>query len=46
MIKLSKLLSEVSFEKSGLKKPELADRDKDKKISSWEKKVAKNIEKI
>ena len=45
MIKLQNLLSEVSYEKSGLENPSLADRDKDKKISSWEKKVAKNIEK-
>jgi hypothetical protein len=45
MIKLKEILTEVSYEKSGLKKPELADRDKDKKISSWEKSVAKNIEK-
>jgi hypothetical protein len=45
MIKLRKILAEVSFEKSGLKKPNLADRDKDNQISSWEKKVAKNIEK-
>jgi len=45
MIKLKNLLNEVSYEKSGLKKPELADRDKDKKISSWEKKVGQKIEK-
>ena len=45
MIKLKSLLNEVSYDKSGLKKPELADRDKDKKISSWEKKVAQKIEK-
>lgn len=45
MIKLKNLLNEVSYKKSGLDKPHLADRDKDKKISPWEKKVAKNIEK-
>ena len=45
MIKLKNLLNEVSYEKSGLEKPALADRNKDKKISPWEKKVAKNIEK-
>jgi hypothetical protein len=45
MIKLKNLLSEVSYEKSGLKNPKLADRDKDDQISSWEKKVGKNIEK-
>lgn len=45
MIKLKNLLNEVSYEKSGLEKPHLADRDKDKKISSWEKKVAQKIEK-
>ena len=45
MIKLKKLLNEVSYDKSGLENPKLADRDKDKDISSWEKKVAKKIEK-
>lgn len=45
MIKLKSLLNEVSYDKSGLEKPELADRNKDKKISSWEKKVAQKIEK-
>ncbi len=45
MIKLKNLLNEVSYEKSGLEKPHLADRNKDKKISSWEKNVAKKIEK-
>jgi hypothetical protein len=45
MIKLKKILNEVSYEKSGLKNPKLADRDKDDQISSWEKKVGKNIEK-
>ena len=45
MIKLKTLLEEVSYDKSGLKKPHLADRNKDKKISPWEKKVGKNIEK-
>lgn len=38
-------IEEVSYEKSGLEKPELADRDKDKDISGWEKKVGKAIEK-
>jgi hypothetical protein len=45
MIKLKNLLNEVSYDKSGLEKPHLADRNKDKKISSWEKKVASKIEK-
>jgi hypothetical protein len=45
MIKLKHLLNEVSYDKSGLKNPKLADRDKDNKISSWEKKVGQNIEK-
>jgi len=45
MIKLKKILTEVSYEKSGLKNPKLADRDKDDKISSWEKNVDKSIEK-
>ena len=45
MIKLKKILAEVSYKNSGLENPNLADRDKDKKISPWEKKVAKNIEK-
>lgn len=45
MIKLKSLLNEVSYKKSGLDKPNLADRDKDNKISSWEKKVAQKIEK-
>jgi len=34
-----------SYEKSGLKNPDKADRNKDKKISSWEKKVGAAIEK-
>ena len=34
-----------SYEKSGLKNPDRADRNKDKKISSWEKKVGAAIEK-
>ena len=38
-------IEETSYEKSGLEKPELADRDKDKDISSWEKKVGSAIEK-
>lgn len=45
MIKLKNLLLETSYEKSGLKNPNLADRNKDKKISSWEKKVGQSIEK-
>jgi hypothetical protein len=45
MIKLKNLLNEVSYDKSGLEKPHLADRNKDKKISSWEKNVAQKIEK-
>ena len=35
----------VSYEKSGLKRPELADRNKNKKIEGWEKAIAKQIEK-
>lgn len=35
----------VSYEKSGLKHPEKADRNKDKKISRWEGKVGKEIQK-
>jgi hypothetical protein len=35
----------VSYKKSGLKKPELADRNKNKKIEGWEKAIAKKIEK-
>jgi hypothetical protein len=34
-----------SYEKSGLEKPKLADRNKNKKIEPWEKAVAKKIEK-
>ena len=37
-------VDEVSYEKSGLKKPKLADRDKDGDISDWEKTVADKIE--
>jgi len=37
-------VDEVSYEKSKLKKPKLADRDKDGDISDWEKKVADKIE--
>jgi hypothetical protein len=36
---------EMTYAQSGLKKPGLADRDKNKKISEWEKTVATNIEK-
>lgn len=35
----------VSYDKSGLKHPEKADRNKDKKISGWEGKVGKEIQK-
>jgi hypothetical protein len=35
----------VSYKKSGLKRPDLADRNKNKKIEGWEKAVAKKIEK-
>lgn len=35
----------VSYKKSGLKRPELADRNKNKKIEGWEKAIAKKIEK-
>jgi len=45
MIKLKSILNEVSYEKSGLKNPKLADRDKNKDISTWEKKVGTSIEK-
>lgn len=38
-------IEEVSYEKSGLENPDKADRDKDKDISSWEKKVGAAIEK-
>ena len=42
---LKETVAEISYEKSGLKKPNLADLDKDKKISSWEKKRGGAIEK-
>jgi hypothetical protein len=35
----------VSYKKSGLKRPNLADRNKNKKIEGWEKTIAKKIEK-
>jgi len=38
-------IEETSYEKSGLKNPNLADLDKDKDISSWEKKRGSAIEK-
>lgn len=41
----SKKDNPVSYEKSGLKRPELADRNKNKKIEGWEKAIAKKIEK-
>ena len=34
----------VSYKKSGLKRPDLADRNKNKKIEGWEKAVATKIE--
>lgn len=34
----------VSYKKSGLKNPKLADRNKNKKIEGWEKAIAKKIE--
>jgi len=37
-------VDEVSYEKSGLKKPKLADRNKDGDVSDWEKAVADKIE--
>ena len=42
---LKETVAEISYEKSGLQKPNLADLDKDKKISSWEKKRGGAIEK-
>ena len=36
---------EMTYAQSGLEKPELADRNKNKKISKWEQTVATNIEK-
>ena len=42
---LKEAVAEISYEKSGLKKPNLADLDKDKEISSWEKKRGSAIEK-
>jgi hypothetical protein len=44
MIKLKNLLNEISYKDSDLENPDLADRDKDHKISSWEKKVSKKID--
>jgi len=41
----SKKSKGVSYKKSGLKHPEKADRNKDKKISGWEGKVGKEIQK-
>jgi Ran GTPase-activating protein (RanGAP) involved in mRNA processing and transport len=41
----SKKEEPVSYEKSGLKRPDLADRNKNKKIEGWEKAIAKKIEK-
>lgn len=38
-------IEETSYEKSGLENPNLADLDKDKDISSWEKKRGSAIEK-
>jgi hypothetical protein len=38
-------MEEVSYDKSGLKNPKLADRNKDGDISSWEEKVGSAIEK-
>lgn len=35
---LKETVAEISYQKSGLKKPNLADLDKDKQISSYEKK--------
>jgi hypothetical protein len=42
---LKEAVAEISYKNSGLKKPNLADLDKDKKISSWEKKRGGAIEK-
>lgn len=40
----SKKTKPESYKKSGLKNPEKADRNKNKKIEGWEKAVAKKIE--
>jgi hypothetical protein len=42
---LKEAVAEISYKKSGLKKPNLADLDKDKEISSYEKKRGAAIEK-
>lgn len=42
---LKEAIAEISYKKSGLKKPNLADLDKDKKLSSYEKKRGSAIEK-
>lgn len=42
---LREAVAEISYKKSGLKNPNLADLDKDKDISSWEKKRGGAIEK-
>ncbi len=42
---LKEAVAEISYKKSGLKNPNLADLNKDKKISSWEKKRGGAIEK-
>ncbi len=41
----SKKSKPVSYKKSGLKRPDLADRNKNKKIEGWEMAIAKKIEK-
>lgn len=40
----SKKSKSVSYKKSGLKNPKLADRNKNGKIEGWEKAIAKKIE--
>jgi hypothetical protein len=40
----SKKTKAVSYKKSGLKNPKLADRNKNKKIEGWERAIAKKIE--
>ena len=42
---LKEAVAEISYKKSGLKNPNLADLDKDNEISSWEKKRGGAIEK-
>ena len=42
---LKEAVAEISYKKSGLKNPNLADLNKDKQISSWEKKRGGAIEK-